>query len=111
MADSDEVVVTAPQKLATIRAAAAAAGRDLGYWLRARSAIPWIWNPHLDASPGCERQASPGSRQFAGDRIRWVVGVAAQVEALARIRERLRHETGANTVASARMETRSSGPQ
>ena len=62
MVRTDEVVVTAPQKLATIRAAAAAAGRDpLGLASR-RLSDPLDLESSPDASPGCVRQASPGSR-------------------------------------------------
>ena len=113
MADSDEVVATAPHKLATIRAAAAAAGRDpAGIGFQARLSDP------LDLESLTRRVAG---LRAAG--VTWitvslpaiesagVVGIAAQVEALARIRERVRHEAGANTVVSARMETRRSGPQ
>ena len=113
MADSDDAVLTAPENLAIIRAAAEAVGRDpANIGLQARLSDP------LDLESLTRRVAG---LRAAG--VTWiavslpaiesagVVGVAAQVEALARIRERVRHETGANTVASARMETRRSGPQ
>ena len=89
MADSDEAVVTAPEKLATIRAAAEAAGRDPArIGLQARLSDP------LDLESLPRRVAGLRAAGFTWITVSLpvveaagVVGVAAQVETLTRIKE------------------------
>ena len=95
MADSDEAVLSAPEKLATIRAAAETAGRDpAAIGLQARLSDP------LDLESLTRRVTGLRAAGFTwvtvslpALEIEGVVGVAAQVDALSRIRERLRHDT------------------
>ena len=91
MADSDEAVLTATQNLAIIQAAAEAAGRDpAGIGLQARLSDP------LDLESLTRRVADLRAAGFTWTSVSLpsletagVVGVAALVEALSRIRERL----------------------
>ncbi len=99
MADSDEAVATAPEKLAILRAAAETAGRDpdrIG--LQTRLSDP------LDLESLGRRIAGLREAGFTWTAVSLpvleaagIAGVAAQVETLARIMERIRGETGAVT--------------
>jgi alkanesulfonate monooxygenase SsuD/methylene tetrahydromethanopterin reductase-like flavin-dependent oxidoreductase (luciferase family) len=96
MPDSDEAVLIAPQNLAIIKAAAEAAGRDPArIGLQARLSDP------LDLESLTRRVAALRAAGFTWTSVSLpsletagVVGVAALVEALSRIRERLRREVG-----------------
>jgi probable F420-dependent oxidoreductase len=96
MPDSDEAVLIAPQNLAIIKAAAEAAGRDPArIGLQARLTDP------LDLESLTRRVAALRAAGFTWTSVSLpsletagVVGVAALVEALSRIRERLRREVG-----------------
>jgi probable F420-dependent oxidoreductase len=91
MADSDDVVLGAPQKRAIIQAAAEAAGRDpASIGLQARLSDP------LDLESLPRRIAGLRAAGFTWTSVSLpaleaagVVGVAAQVEMLSRIREKL----------------------
>jgi len=103
MADSDEAVVTAPEKLATIRAAAEAAGRDPArIGLQARLSDP------LDLESLPRRVAGLRAAGFTWITVSLpvveaagVVGVAAQVEALTRIKEAILDAVGDAVVSNA----------
>jgi probable F420-dependent oxidoreductase len=103
MADSDEAVVTAPEKLATIRAAAEAAGRDPArIGLQARLSEP------LDLESVPRRVAGLRAAGFTWITVSLpvveaagVVGVAAQVEALTRIKEAILDAVGDAVVSNA----------
>jgi probable F420-dependent oxidoreductase len=103
MADSDEAVVTAPEKLATIRAAAEAAGRDPArIGLQARLSDP------LDLESLPRRVAGLRAAGFTWITVSLpvveaagVVGVAAQVEALTRIKEAILDAVGDAVVLNA----------
>ena len=103
MADSDEAVVTAPEKLATIRAAAEAAGRDPArIGLQARLSDP------LDLESVPRRVAGLRAAGFTWITVSLpvveaagVVGVAAQVEALTRIKEAILDAVGDAVVSNA----------
>jgi hypothetical protein len=94
MADSDDAVLTAPENLAIIRAAAEAAGRDpASIGLQARLSDP------LDLESLARRVAGLRAAGFTWTSVSLpaleaagVVGIAALVEALSRIKERLRRE-------------------
>jgi alkanesulfonate monooxygenase SsuD/methylene tetrahydromethanopterin reductase-like flavin-dependent oxidoreductase (luciferase family) len=96
MPDSEAAVPTAPENLAIIQAAAEAAGRDLnGIGLQARL------NDPLDLEYLTRRVAALRAVGFTWTSVSLpsleaagLVGVAALVEALSRIRERLRRELG-----------------
>ena len=96
MPDSDEAVLIAPQNLAIIKAAAEAAGRDPArIGLQARLSDP------LDLESLTRRVAGLRAAGFTWTSVSLpaleaagVVGVAALVEALSRIKERLRRELG-----------------
>jgi probable F420-dependent oxidoreductase len=96
MADSDDVVLRAPEKRAIIQAAAEAAGRDpAGIGLQARLSDP------LDLESLTRRIAGLRAAGFTWTSVSLpaleaagVVGVAAQADMLSRIRERLRRELG-----------------
>jgi probable F420-dependent oxidoreductase len=96
MADSDDAVLTAPENLAIIRAAAEAAGRDpASIGLQARLSDPLALESlarrvaGLRAAGFTWTSVSLPALEAAG-----VVGIAALVEALSRIKERLRRELG-----------------
>jgi probable F420-dependent oxidoreductase len=103
MTDSDEAVVTAPEKLATIRAAAEAAGRDPArIGLQARLSDP------LDLESLPRRVAGLRAAGFTWITVSLpvveaagVVGVAAQVEALTRIKEAIVDAVGDAVVSNA----------
>lgn len=103
MADSDEAVVTAPEKLATIRAAAEAAGRDPArIGLQARLSDP------LDLETLPRRVAGLRAAGFTWITVSLpvveaagVVGVAAQVEALTRIKDAIHDAVGDAVVSNA----------
>jgi probable F420-dependent oxidoreductase len=103
MADSDEAVVTAPEKLATIRAAAEAAGRDPArIGLQARLSDP------LDLESVPRRVAGLRAAGFTWITVSLpvveaagVVGVAAQVEALTRIKKAILDAVGDAVVSNA----------
>jgi probable F420-dependent oxidoreductase len=103
MADSDEAVVTAPEKLATIRAAAEAAGRDPArIGLQARLSDP------LDLESVPRRVAGLRAAGFTWITVSLpvveaagVVGVAAQVEALTRIKAAILDAVGDAVVSNA----------
>jgi probable F420-dependent oxidoreductase len=102
MADSDEVVVSVSQKLTIIRAAAEAANRDPStIGLQARLSHPQDLDSvarrvtALRAAGFTWTTVSLPALEAAG-----VVSVAAQVETLSRIRERLRTEIGASGAAA-----------
>ena len=103
MADSDEAVVTAPEKLATIRAAAEAAGRDPArIGLQARLSDP------LDLESVPRRVAGLRAAGFTWITISLpvfeaagVVGIAAQVEALTRIKAAILDAVGDAVVSNA----------
>ena len=103
MADSDEAVVTAPEKLATINAAAEAAGRDPArIGLQARLSDP------LDLESVPRRVAGLRAAGFTWITVSLpvveaagVVGVAAQVEALTRIKEAILDAVGDAVVSNA----------
>jgi probable F420-dependent oxidoreductase len=103
MADSDEAVVTAPEKLATIRAAAEAAGRDPArIGLQARLSDP------LDLESIPRRVAGLRAAGFTWITVSLpvveaagVVGVAAQVEALTRIKAAILDAVGDAVVSNA----------
>ena len=96
MADSDDAVLTAPENLVIIRAAAEAVGRDpANIGLQARLSDP------LDLESLTRRVAGLRAAGFTWTSVSLpaletagVIGVAAMVEALSRIRERLRRELG-----------------
>lgn len=108
MADSDEAVITAPDKLATIRAAAEAAGREparIGF--QARLSDP------LDLESATRRVAGLRAAGFTWTSVRLpaieaagMVGVAAQVEAFARVKESVQIEAGVASVSNAPIATR-----
>jgi probable F420-dependent oxidoreductase len=103
MADSDEAVVTAPEKLATIRAAAEAAGRDPArIGLQARLSDP------LDLESVPRRVAGLRAAGFTWITVSLpvveaagVVGIAAQVEALTRIKAAILDAVGDAVVSNA----------
>jgi len=96
MPDSDEAVLTAPQNLAIIMAAAEAAGRDPArIGLQARLSDP------LDLDSLTRRVAGLRAAGFTWTSVSLpsletagMVGVSALLDALFRIRERLRRELG-----------------
>lgn len=96
MADSDEIVATAQEKIAVIRAAAEEAGRDL-----ARIGMQARLSDVLDLDALPRRIAGLRAAGFTWAAVSLpaieaagVVGVEAQVETLARIRERILREVG-----------------
>lgn len=96
MADSDDIIATAPEKLATIRAAAEAAGREpdqLGF--QARLSAP------LDLDAITRRVLALREAGFTWTSVSTpvleatgITGVEAQVEALGKIRERILSTVG-----------------
>ena len=96
MADSDDIIATAPEKLAVIRAAAKEAGRDpAAIGLQARISDPL----DLDAIP--RRAAALREAGFTRTSVSMpaieaagVSGIAAQVDILTRIRERMLSAAG-----------------